>query len=72
MTKLNRAQRVALDRVYKRGPIYHAALAGSCVPPRQMTYLEFRRTVIVTFYDCVMVQWQGMWLGIEDDGYVHS
>lgn len=22
--------------------------------------------------DCIMVQWAGMWLGIETDGYTHS
>jgi hypothetical protein len=22
--------------------------------------------------DCIMVQWCGMWLGIETDGYTHS
>lgn len=38
-----------------------------------MTYLQFRRTVQFAFYsDCAMVQWCGMWLGIERDGYTHS
>ena len=23
-------------------------------------------------YDCIMIEWQGMWLGIEQDGYAHS
>jgi len=36
-----------------------------------LTYLEFRRTVMQGF-DCVMVRWSGMWLGIELDGYTHS
>ena len=36
-----------------------------------MSYLAFRRAVIV-FHDCIMVQWCGMWLGIETDGYTHS
>ena len=37
------------------------------------TYLEFRRSVQQSFYDdCIMVQWCGMWLGIETDGYTHS
>jgi hypothetical protein len=36
-----------------------------------LTYLEFRRTVSAGF-DCVMVRWCGMWLGIEPDGYTHS
>jgi hypothetical protein len=36
-----------------------------------MTYLAFRRTV-QQGWDCIMVQWCGMWLGIETDGYTHS
>ena len=36
-----------------------------------ITYLQFRRTV-QHGYDCVMVQWCGMWLGLETDGYTHS
>lgn len=36
-----------------------------------LTYLQFRRTVVNGF-DCFMVQWCGMWLGIEADGYTHS
>lgn len=23
-------------------------------------------------YDCIMIHWGGMWLGIERDGYTHS
>jgi hypothetical protein len=38
---------------------------------KPMTYLQFRRTVHQGF-DCLMVRWQGMWLGIEPDGYTHS
>ena len=36
-----------------------------------MTYLQFRRSV-QSGYDCIMVQWCGMWLGIEKDGHTHS
>ena len=41
-----------------------------------MTYLQFRRTVQYG-YNCVMVHWCGMLLGIEDgtdapDGYTHA
>ena len=36
-----------------------------------MTYRQFRNTVKAG-YDCVMVQWCGMWVGIELDGYAHS
>ena len=38
-----------------------------------MTYLQFRRSVQKACYDnCLMVQWCGMWLGIEEDGTTHS
>mgnify|MGYP003626403146 FL=1 len=36
-----------------------------------LTYREFRKTVQQGF-DCLMVQWSGMWLGIETDGHTHS
>jgi len=36
-----------------------------------LTYRQFRKTVKQGF-DCLMVRWQGMWLGIERDGHVHS
>lgn len=36
-----------------------------------LTYRQFRKTVQQGF-DCLMVNWKGMWLGIEKDGYVHS
>lgn len=36
-----------------------------------LTYRQFRKTV-KTGFDCLMVEWRGIWLGIESDGYVHS
>lgn len=36
-----------------------------------LSYLAFRRSV-QQGYDCIMVKWCGMWLGIESDGYTHS
>lgn len=36
-----------------------------------MTYLQFRRSV-QHGYDCIMVHWCDMWLGIEEDGYTRS
>lgn len=36
-----------------------------------MTFRQFRKTVI-TGFDCLMVRWAGMVLGVEPDGYVHS
>lgn len=59
MIKLTREQRKALKRVYQRSN------DGSA------NYLQFRRRV-QHGYDCIMLQWCGMWLGIETDGYTHS
>jgi len=58
MSALNRAQREALHRKWLQ-------------ENQGLTYLQFRRTVS-TVFGCVMVQWSGMWLGIEIDGYTHS
>ena len=55
---LNSKQRVALHRKWLQ-------------ENQGMSYMQFRRTV-QHGYDCVMVQWSGMWLGIELDGYTHS
>lgn len=66
MTKTNRAQREALQRVYTRlkAPDFSGAT-------RDITYREFRRTV-QPGPGCIMVPYCGMWLGIEPDGYTHS
>ena len=58
MVKLTKEQRKALHRVYLRGTDYP-------------TYRQFRKTVQPA-YDCIMVHWCNMWLGIEKDGYTHS
>ena len=39
---------------------------------RNVSYLAFRRTVEPTYDNSVMVQWCGMYIGIEADGYPHS
>jgi len=56
---VNRAQREAIFRKYKQSP------------DGAKSYIEFRRRVIRDF-DCLMLKWCGMWLGIEQDGYTHS
>ena len=84
---INRAQRIALKRVYDRCPLYDAGFQsgnsaawqnrrldgtpghGQGFQPK--TYRQFRRTVVRSF-DCIMLPWCGMWLGIESDGYTHS
>lgn len=38
---------------------------------KQQSYKAFRKTVQYG-YDCIMLPWCGMWLGIEKDGYTHS
>lgn len=37
----------------------------------RVSFREFRRSVHYMF-DCVLVPWLGMHLGIEHDGYTHS
>jgi len=64
---LNKAQQQSLMRVFSRKhpmPQY-----GKKAWFRH--YKAFRRTVTVGPH-CAMVQWSGMWLGIEHDGYTHS
>lgn len=59
--KPTKAQQRALLALYRRNP---AAVVGS--------YLRFRRNAFFAFGDCLMVQWCGMIVGIETDGYTHS
>ena len=70
MVYLTKAQRKALKRIFDRGPIWAQSPAGSCVK-YQMTYRQFRATV-THGWDCVMVRWCNMWVGIEKDGYTHT
>jgi len=58
MVILNKAQRGALHRKWSQDS-------------QGMTYRQFRATVLPG-PGCAMVQWCGMWLGIESDGYTHS
>lgn len=79
MTALTKAQRKALKRVFDRTPLV-LEWNGKTNMPRNaladwhkplMTYRQFRRLAVMSF-DCLMVPWCGMWLGIETDGYTHS
>lgn len=59
--RANKAQLTALLRLYQRDPGQHR------------TFLAFRRSATMSYpLGCMMVQWCGMWIGIEDDGYTHS
>jgi len=59
MITLTKAQRIALHRLYLRDTTVAAS------------YRQFRRSV-QHGWDCIMIEWCGMWLGIEKDGYTHS
>lgn len=37
----------------------------------ELTYRAFRRRVLPGS-GCAMIQWCGMWIGIEPDGHAHS
>ncbi len=85
MVKLTKAQREAVFRVYQRdwpsrvtpfqahnGPYCERCGWGHGthrVP--SITYRRFRAQV-QPGPGCVMLPWQGMWLGIEPDGHTHS
>jgi hypothetical protein len=57
---ITRAQRVSLHRIWLRND-------------QGLTYRQFRKTATHGIgMDCILVQWSGMWLGIEPDGYTHS
>ena len=85
MVKLTREQRLALKRVFDRQPLIAVtrmhrdhlttfAEGGDHVKPGDavLTYHQFRKNMVHYGYDCIMVPWCGMWLGIERDGYTHS
>ena len=74
MVVLTKEQRRALKSVFERCPIYphmtpEEFREGLTAIP--ITYRQFRRGVLPG-PGCVMIQWAGMWLGIEPDGYTHS
>ena len=62
VTNITKPQQRALAGVYHRPVDHHDG----------QTFLEFRRSIGRGSFDCIMVQWCGMWLGIEIDGHTHS
>jgi hypothetical protein len=65
--RITKEQQRALSRAWlRRGDI------GS--KPRPDTFLAFRRSIQPTFGmdGAIVVQWCGMWLCIEKDGYTHT
>lgn len=79
-TVLTRAQRVALWKVFQRDfPNWQTPTrrlnpdTGEIVRVPTTRWRAFRARVQPAFGDtCVMLNWAGMWLGIEQDGYTHS
>jgi len=63
--RLTKPQAQTLQRKWIDGQHEHGST-------RDVSYLSFRRTVEPAFDALVMVQWCGMWLGIEPDGYCHT
>ena len=60
MYKMNKLQQRALLRKWQQAN-------------QDMTYLQFRRTVMPGIgMDCAIVHWCNMWLGIETNGHTHS
>lgn len=54
-------------------PIYEDAsnIVEDYALSTRLTYRQFRKTAAHGF-DCLMIAWAGMWIGIEKDGYTHS
>lgn len=69
MVKTTRAQRQAIYRKWLQCP---SPLPRTHELHSTMTYRQFRKSVIQGDYGCVLVQWCGMWVGIETDGYAHT
>lgn len=83
MIKTTRAQREALFKVFKRdfprwvSPTLRRQYntAGHCYEQlttvSSLPFKRFRKRV-QPGPGCIMIEWSGMWLGIEPDGYTHS
>jgi hypothetical protein len=80
MVSLTRAQRVALFRVFQRDfPSWVTPTRRDTILPGnfntiRVSSLQWRRfrKRVHPGPGCVMIEWRGMWLGIEPDGYTHS
>lgn len=79
MTYLTRAQRVALkklwlERVAPESKYIKVWKLHIWVPERGLSYRAFRKTVsgLIGGNGCVMVCIEGLWYGIETDGYRHT
>ena len=68
MSRITKPQQTALARLVARD----ADRAKD--DDRSPTWPNYRtaRKAVHGGYDCIMIFWCGMWLGIEKDGYTHS
>jgi hypothetical protein len=88
MLKTTRKQREALFKIFQRDfPGWHTPTTRSTRPPcpkcgysgevvkvPSLQYRAFLRKCVpeIAGWGAVMVPWRGMWLGVEQDGHVHS
>lgn len=63
---MNAAERCALAKLFNRD---RAPLSRT---EWMRQYRAFRKTAWYSFAGCWVVQWCGMTIGIESDGYTHS
>lgn len=75
MVRTTKAQRVALKRVFDRCALdqnaNRAPMNYGYYGLTVLSYRQFRKRVH-SGSGCIMVQWCGMWVGIEPDGYTHT
>lgn len=85
MVKTTKAQRKALFKVFQRDfpgwvtpakrhghkPCPHCGYHGDIVKVPTKQWRSFRKRAMGG-PGCLMIEWRGMWLGIEPDGYTHS
>jgi len=77
---ITRAQRRAAKIMYDRSPLYFNSygnltsndMNGDVVNFGPISYKEFRAEFLMGDFGSVMVNWCGMWVGIEHDGHIHS
>lgn len=64
MLRITKAQAVSLKCKYAHGGL----------KDKGISYRNFRASIQPTFGmdNAIVVQWCGMWLAIEKDGYVHT
>lgn len=85
MVRTTKAQRKALFKVFQRDfpgwltptvrtsgpPCKHCGANQVTVKVPSKQWRSFRKRVMGG-PGCLMIEWRGMWLGIEPDGYTHS